>query len=76
MSKNFITLLFTSSKTEPAFLSASRLCELNVDINGVEPSDLYAPPHILVIPIFLELFVLLFFLFSGFRLKTSLFGGE
>ena len=32
MSKNFITLLFTSSKTEPAFLSDSRLCELNVDI--------------------------------------------
>ena len=32
MSKNFITLLFTSSKTEPALLSVSRLYELNVDI--------------------------------------------
>ena len=42
MSKNFITLLFTSSKTEPIFLSASRLYELNVDISGFEPNA-YAP---------------------------------
>jgi len=64
MSKNFITRLFTSSKTEPAFLSDSRLCELNVDINGVEPSDLYAPPHILVIPVFLELIYAINFSYS------------
>ena len=32
MSKNFITRLFSSRKTEPVFLSDSRLCELNVDI--------------------------------------------
>ena len=74
MSKNFITPLpLPGSRTGYPFASD---CELNVDINGVEPSHLYAPPHTLVIPVFLELFMLLFFLFSGSRLKTSLFGGE
>ena len=69
MSKNFITPPpLPGSRTGYPFASDR---ELNVDINGVEPSHLYAPPHILVIPVFLELFMLLFFLFSSFRLKTS-----
>jgi hypothetical protein len=58
MSKNFITLL-TPPGSQTGYLSPSDH-ELNVDINGVEPSDLYAPPHILVIPVFVELFMLLF----------------
>ena len=45
MSKNFITLLFTSSKTEPAFPSASRLCELNVDISWTRTTYLCATAY-------------------------------
>ena len=61
MSKNFITLLVHLQASEPVALHFPKNGELNVDIHGFEPSY-YAPPHILVIPVFLELvFVCLFF---------------